>query len=1029
MKKAKIREEYEESVINLAMDTIIRGKQALVFVSTKAGSEATAEKIARKAKTSPEMTGISEELLHALPRPTRQCERLARVAKKGVVFHHSGLHHKQREIIEEEFRKGTVRTICCTPTLCLAGDTMLWHGIHETKVAKFQSSNPLFVLSDNNLIKMKAQGIQKIGNESKLIQISSASGYSIKVTPEHKMLVKRKSKKCLIPAKKIRKNDRIATIGKLSLAKNRTPKIKDFIIDNELTAPNSKFNPDLSYLIGIMLGDGYSGAETVEGTIKYKGSPSIVGIDNEIFLSTAESCNALKLKYRKTRTFHGAPQAILGKNKWFREFLVRCGVEKRDRKHISEKLMAMDPENVSSMLKGLFDTDGFVNKKRSVGFSSVSERLARQTQKLLLRFGIVSTVRKRKGSSMKIYEKTYKTLPIYELLVSNKRSILNFYKFIGFRIKRKENELFGLIVKICANFHYVSCSNCDYKVYKDLFTGRTKRQKEKANIRLQVVKLLGKEGESGSREIRRIIGENPRSKESRLNHHYELIKKSKSGSTEWLWSLNPIGKWIYKNIIQNNKDVSEFLKIQKCPLCKKEMDFIIKKGWRGSDFEGDIFWDFVKEIKTVPSEPYVYDVALPDNPENSHMFVANGFVVHNSAGVDLPAFRTILKDLKRYDGRWGYSWIPVLEYQQMSGRAGRPGMEDFGEAIAIASNENEKEEIHERYINGEVEPVYSKLAVEPVLRTYILSLIATEVVRTEKQLIEFFSRTFWAMQYKDTKKLNKKIVQMAELLKDFEFISSSEPEFVSADEIGNNKLNATKLGSRVAQLYIDPLTAHSLITGMKKAGNKPSVFSMLQLVSYQLELRPRLRLRKSDYERVNDKILSEDLLVNEPVIYDPEYSDFLDSVKTAMFFEDWIGEKTEEELLEKYNVRPGEIKVKTENAEWLLYSAEELAKMIERQDLVKEIIRLRFRVINGVKEDVLPLLQLKGVGRVKSRRLLNNKIKTLKDIKEASLTTLSQVIGAKTAASVKEQLGEKPIKIPERKRKGQLSLLGYKEKE
>ena len=40
-------------------------------------------------------------------------------------------------------------------------------------------------------------------------------------------------------------------------------------------------------------------------------------------------------------------------------------------------------------------------------------------------------------------------------------------------------------------------------------------------------------------------------------------------------------------------------------------------------------------------------------------------------GLDLPAFRVILKDLKRFTSR-GLQYIPVLEYLQMSGRAGRP---------------------------------------------------------------------------------------------------------------------------------------------------------------------------------------------------------------------------------------------------------------------------------------------------------------------------------------------------------------------
>jgi len=48
----------------------------------------------------------------------------------------------------------------------------------------------------------------------------------------------------------------------------------------------------------------------------------------------------------------------------------------------------------------------------------------------------------------------------------------------------------------------------------------------------------------------------------------------------------------------------------------------------------------------------------------------------------------------------------------------------MGEAIILCSSDAMREEVTERYIKGEPENIYSKLAVEPVLRTYLLSLIS-----------------------------------------------------------------------------------------------------------------------------------------------------------------------------------------------------------------------------------------------------------------------------------------------------------------
>jgi helicase len=124
-----------------------------------------------------------------------------------------------------------------------------------------------------------------------------------------------------------------------------------------------------------------------------------------------------------------------------------------------------------------------------------------------------------------------------------------------------------------------------------------------------------------------------------------------------------------------------------------------------------------------------------------------------AAGLDMPAFRAIIRDTKRFGAR-GMQSIPVLEYEQMSGRAGRPGKEDYGEAIIIANKEGDIEHYTEKYINGEVEDIYSKLAVEPVLRTYVLSLVATGFIKNTTELYEFFDNTFYAHQYGDTQKLH-----------------------------------------------------------------------------------------------------------------------------------------------------------------------------------------------------------------------------------------------------------------------------------
>jgi helicase len=181
-----------------------------------------------------------------------------------------------------------------------------------------------------------------------------------------------------------------------------------------------------------------------------------------------------------------------------------------------------------------------------------------------------------------------------------------------------------------------------------------------------------------------------------------------------------------------------------------------------------------------------------------------------AAGLNLPAYRVIVRDLKRFSSYRGMDYLPALEIQQMAGRAGRPMYDKEGEAILIPKNRQEAEYCWRNYIHGEPEKIYSKLGVEPVLRTHVLALIAGGVVSSKKELSEFFSKTFYAFQYRDMTRLKNHLDKIVGMLEGFGFIKSQEtsrqefrPAYFWEDD--NYSLEATKTGKRVSELYIDPL--------------------------------------------------------------------------------------------------------------------------------------------------------------------------------------------------------------------------------
>lgn len=397
-----------------------------------------------------------------------------------------------------------------------------------------------------------------------------------------------------------------------------------------------------------------------------------------------------------------------------------------------------------------------------------------------------------------------------------------------------------------------------------------------------------------------------------------------------------------------------------------------------------------------------------------------------AAGLSLPAFRVLIKGFKRFSPSQGSDWIPVLEYLQMAGRAGRPEYEPFGEAIALVKDEQEKNDIYHRYICGVPEDIYSKLAVEPVLRMYVLSLVASGIIYDNISLNEFFARTFWAHQFGDMRVLQQITAKMIGLLAEWQFLSSHSivSEFTSAEKIGTEKIQATMLGKKVSELYLDPLTSREILNRLSQYNTKRNTFSLLQMIAHTLEMRPLLSVKSREYEKIQEELVrrSDMLLESEPVPFALEQEEFMNSFKTALFLEAWMNEHDEDYLLETYDIKPGEIRAKLEIADWLLHSSIELAKTVGQKEVIRELEKIRLRLSYGVKEELLPLLKLKNIGRVRARKLYSQGIKDIGDVKNIDNSTLSQILGRVIADDVKKQVGEGIKEIPVGTRKGQLSL-------
>ncbi len=182
-----------------------------------------------------------------------------------------------------------------------------------------------------------------------------------------------------------------------------------------------------------------------------------------------------------------------------------------------------------------------------------------------------------------------------------------------------------------------------------------------------------------------------------------------------------------------------------------------------------------------------------------------------AAGVNTPARRVIVRDWRRYDGDFGgMKPLDVLEVHQMCGRAGRPGLDPYGEAVLLAKDADTMDELFDRYVWAEAEPVRSKLAAEPALRTHVLATVASGFASTRQGLLEFLDNTLYATQTDDAGRLAAVTDRVLDYLEVNGFIECDR-------EDGRETLTATGIGHTVSRLYLDPMSAATMIDGLREA--------------------------------------------------------------------------------------------------------------------------------------------------------------------------------------------------------------------
>ncbi|MDE1855397.1 MAG: DEAD/DEAH box helicase [Candidatus Micrarchaeota archaeon] len=852
--------------IRIVQDTLERGKQILVFYGTKRNAEASAERLSQvvSEKLSPteraKLAELSDDILHALGKPTAQCEKEAKLVAKGVAFHHSGLVNAQRHAIEDAFKSNALKVICATPTLCLPADQdILCFNPGPNPISNIKTGDK--VLSKNGsfeqvIIPTKRQF------DGNLINVIPYGQFGMKMTPEHRVLSCRR-KMHSIHSKTINKKWRTYSAPEWIEAGNLKasdmvlfPRIKEARSLKKLKLPERGPTANQTGVVGthwtqLLVGALKLDSKTLEamGLFIAEGSTGRNGVINfdintkeeDLTKIIVEWFAGIGLKYtvkdqeRHRRRVRACSKQIAAK---FRELF---GTNAHN-KHIPSEFMFLPKGSLLHLVRGMWLGDGSLSVKiggNESRYSTVSKVLAHQLFAILVKLGYMP------------------------------------------RISKKKNTGFG-----------------NLGLPKDVF-------------------VLGISGRQ--------------------------LKK-------------------FTNDVLN-----------------KKVNFLGNRDYNLGHIDKNYYYMPIRKIETLSYSGTVYNLEV--EKESSYV---GSFIVHNSLGVNLPAHTVLVRDTSRYSEGMGSEKLSVNEVTQLFGRAGRPKYDKEGRGLLIAKAHAEIMDLYERYINAKLEPISSKLGMQPILRMHVLAFIATRMLKTKEGIHAFLRETLYGYQFANTHELDVILTNVLSELEAWRFI-----------ERKGSVYEPTRIGQRVSELYIDPLSAKWLIDTLPKVTDD---VGYLFTICNTLEMRPHVKATEEAFELLPGY----DLLLEGSVI-NYEVDEPEKSLGTALALRDWANETPERDIVKSYNTTPGTLFVKLNNADWMLYASTELAKLLHLG--VARMLELRVRTKYGVRKELLDLIRLEQVGRVRARLMYNNGIKRVADLRlPGSAEKVQRLFGKEVAKKILEQL-------------------------
>jgi helicase len=380
-------------------------------------------------------------------------------------------------------------------------------------------------------------------------------------------------------------------------------------------------------------------------------------------------------------------------------------------------------------------------------------------------------------------------------------------------------------------------------------------------------------------------------------------------------------------------------------------------------------------------------------------------------GVNFPARKVVIYDTYTFDGET-FGPMPVSRYLQAAGRAGRAGFDTEGEAVLFQPHWAGKEPDYER---GHPEPVKSSLFKAGTLTQQVLAEIGGRLSISEEHLqLNFAYRTLWHGQG-GRRNLE---VEVSGLI---------SADLVKRDAKTGKYLSETALGRIACQMVVSPKT----ILWLRKAFDLCDLlgeFDLLLLVCTMSECTPKLGFNFEEIDAMTDTLLevpsylldspSSDLTTNLPGLSDRS---LLAALKSAVLLYQHTQGVSLEELAERYDAYPNDIRCLKDNATWVLAVALRvfscLASKQHRENLADIEIEdehqeekprskslheclcrdLTIMLEYGIPRKALSLAAIAGIGSKRGRLLMEAGIHTPKELLAFDRHKLGTILRMKDA--------------------------------